>query len=49
MEKDGEKIRMKNRIRVGENQINEKSWDQSRRGKRGKGGEQIGPEKRQET
>ena len=39
----GEKIRGKNRIRVGENQRNEKSWDQSRRGKRGKGGEQDGP------
>lgn len=45
----GEKIGVKNRIGVGENQINEKSWDQSRRGKRGKGGEQDGPEKRQET
>jgi len=41
----GEKIRGKNRS--GWERIREmKSWDQSRRGKRGKGGEQDGPEKR---
>lgn len=47
MEKDSwRENQSEKRIRVGEYQSNENSWDQSRRGKRAKGGEQDGPEKK---
>lgn len=47
MEKDSwRENQSEKRIRVGEYQSSENSWDQSRRGRRAKGGEQDGPEKK---
>lgn len=40
-----EKIRLENRLRMEENQINGKRWGQARKVKRDEGGEQDGPKK----